>query len=50
MELNQLELNLVGDDNLIRLMLQPPPPLKIDDTAQRKLDRYYREQRQKYKA
>lgn len=35
------------DDNLIRLMLQPPPPVVVDDTAQKKLDRYLRDQRRK---
>ncbi|NJO74182.1 MAG: hypothetical protein HC833_10765 [Leptolyngbyaceae cyanobacterium RM1_406_9] len=48
----QLELDLTPrrDDNLIRLMLQPPSPLVVDDTAHRKLDRYRRDQRRKYKA
>jgi hypothetical protein len=43
----ELDLTPRRDDNLIRLMLQPPPPLKVDDTAQRKLDRYLRDQRRK---
>jgi len=35
------------DDNLIRQMLQPPPPLVVNDTATKKLDRYHRDQRRK---
>jgi hypothetical protein len=52
--MQQLEIDFQAiqpqDDNLIRLMLQPPRPLVHSNVVYLKLERYRRDHRPRYKA